>query len=260
MTLLSTGLGTTPPEATTRGRLRGAALGVIGTLAAGAAAITLHESALRRWPGSAVVSVEDALATLVLGAAGALSAWAFLVLALATASLLPTAGTPRVGGLTARVAAGLVIAASVGAAPALAAPTGAGIAVVASASRPESPGAADRPGAPPETTVPESGAVGAPVPGWTPTVSRAPAPTPTAEVGLVSTAVEGRAEAEVVVVVRGDTLWSIAARHLGDQASDQDITEAWPRWYAANRDVIGADPDHIVPGQVLRAPVDEGRP
>jgi hypothetical protein len=57
-----------------------------------------------------------------------------------------------------------------------------------------------------------------------------------------------------VVVVRGDSLWRIAAEHLGPQASDAEIAEAWPAWYAANADVIGDDPDLIYPGQELRVP------
>ena len=53
---------------------------------------------------------------------------------------------------------------------------------------------------------------------------------------------------------RGDTLWSIAARHLGPDASDAEIARAWPAWFEANRGVVGDDPDLLRPGQVLRAP------
>ena len=58
------------------------------------------------------------------------------------------------------------------------------------------------------------------------------------------------------VVRRGDTLWDIAARHLGAHASNADIERAWPRWYAANRAAIGANPQLIHPGLVLHAPSD----
>jgi nucleoid-associated protein YgaU len=58
-----------------------------------------------------------------------------------------------------------------------------------------------------------------------------------------------------VVVHRGDSLWSIARRHLGAGATDTEVAAAWPHWYAANRDVIGPDPDLLLPGQVLHAPV-----
>lgn len=57
-----------------------------------------------------------------------------------------------------------------------------------------------------------------------------------------------------VVVRRGDSLWSITARHLGPDATDAEIAVEWPRWYAANRDAVGGDPDVILPGTVLRPP------
>ena len=57
-----------------------------------------------------------------------------------------------------------------------------------------------------------------------------------------------------VVVRRGDSLWAIAARHLGRDASEAEIARAWPAWFAANRDVVGDDPDLLLPGQLLRAP------
>ncbi|MEV6286035.1 LysM domain-containing protein [Kribbella sp. NPDC051770] len=56
------------------------------------------------------------------------------------------------------------------------------------------------------------------------------------------------------VVVRGESLWSIAAAELGAGASDEAIAARWPEWYAANRAVIGADPDVLRPGQVLQTP------
>jgi nucleoid-associated protein YgaU len=52
----------------------------------------------------------------------------------------------------------------------------------------------------------------------------------------------------------GDSLWLIAAHRLGPTATDADVAVTWPRWYAANRAVIGADPDLIRPGQLLSAP------
>ncbi|WP_329484730.1 LysM peptidoglycan-binding domain-containing protein [Kribbella sp. NBC_01484] len=57
-----------------------------------------------------------------------------------------------------------------------------------------------------------------------------------------------------VDVRAGDSLWSIAARELGPNASAEAIAARWPEWYAANRQVIGSDPDLILPGQVLRIP------
>lgn len=58
-----------------------------------------------------------------------------------------------------------------------------------------------------------------------------------------------------VVVRRGDTLWSIAARQLPPSAAATRIDALWHRWYERNRAVIGADPDLLLPGQVLRAPL-----
>jgi resuscitation-promoting factor RpfA len=57
-----------------------------------------------------------------------------------------------------------------------------------------------------------------------------------------------------VVVRRGDTLWGLAARHLPPDSSAAAIAAEWPRWFEANRRVIGADPDLIRPGQRLRPP------
>jgi nucleoid-associated protein YgaU len=60
--------------------------------------------------------------------------------------------------------------------------------------------------------------------------------------------------ADGIVVHRGDTLWSIAARHLDPMATAADIDAECHRWFAANRDVIGQDPDVILPGQLLSPP------
>jgi nucleoid-associated protein YgaU len=54
-----------------------------------------------------------------------------------------------------------------------------------------------------------------------------------------------------IVVARGDTLWSIAARRLGPGASDAEIDACWRRLYDLNRAEIGADPDLIHPAQRL---------
>ena len=61
---------------------------------------------------------------------------------------------------------------------------------------------------------------------------------------------------ETIRVRAGDSLWAIAARRLGPAATREQIAREWPRWYAANRSQIGADPDLIQPGDVLRAPKD----
>ncbi|MEJ5914148.1 LysM peptidoglycan-binding domain-containing protein [Pseudokineococcus sp. 1T1Z-3] len=60
-----------------------------------------------------------------------------------------------------------------------------------------------------------------------------------------------------VVVVRGDTLWDIAARALPPGADDAEVAAAWPAWYETNRHVIGDDPDLLRPGQVLLVPTSQ---
>jgi nucleoid-associated protein YgaU len=59
------------------------------------------------------------------------------------------------------------------------------------------------------------------------------------------------------VVVRGDCLWDIAANRLraaGSAPTDAEIAVAAHAWWSVNADVIGPDPDLILPGQVLRPP------
>ncbi len=56
------------------------------------------------------------------------------------------------------------------------------------------------------------------------------------------------------MVVRGDTLWDIAAARLGTNATNPEIAAEWPRWYAKNRELIGSNPDLIFPGQRLLPP------
>lgn len=59
------------------------------------------------------------------------------------------------------------------------------------------------------------------------------------------------AQAGVVTVRPGDSLWRIAAARLVPTASDKAITAGWRRIYQANRAVIGPDPGLIRPGQHL---------
>ncbi len=61
-------------------------------------------------------------------------------------------------------------------------------------------------------------------------------------------------DTDQVAVHRGDTLWSIAAHHLGPRATSSEIDVEWHRWFAANRKVIGADANAIEPGQLLSPP------
>jgi LysM repeat protein len=58
----------------------------------------------------------------------------------------------------------------------------------------------------------------------------------------------------VVSVQPGDTLWAIAERDLPADALAGEVASRWHAIYAANRLVIGPDPDVIRPGQRLRLP------
>lgn len=96
---------------------------------------------------------------------------------------------------------------------------------------------------------------GAPTTSWVPPApTKTPQPSTPAEPSVIAQPRAETAEVDEVVVVRGDTLWGIAATHLGAGASNADIAREWPRWYATNRHVIGADPDLIYPGQILTPP------
>lgn len=79
---------------------------------------------------------------------------------------------------------------------------------------------------------------------------------PAGEAPAALAATDGPASATpaVVTVRAGDTLWGIASESLPADADAQEVARAWPRWYAANRDLIGPDPDLIRPGQRLVSP------
>lgn len=61
-----------------------------------------------------------------------------------------------------------------------------------------------------------------------------------------------------VVVQAGESLWTIAARHLGPDPTAEQIAAAWPRWWRANREAIGPDPNLIRPGLHLTVPTSSG--
>ena len=72
--------------------------------------------------------------------------------------------------------------------------------------------------------------------------------------GPVTTRDAGGPVASVVVVRPGDSLWRIAQNHLPASATTREVAASWPRWWAANRVLIGDAPDLIHPGAVLAAP------
>ncbi|HET7400003.1 MAG TPA: LysM peptidoglycan-binding domain-containing protein [Intrasporangium sp.] len=272
------------------GRPLAAAAGCAG--ASAAAVVFLTRSAWETWPAPhAVVRPEDVVLGLLAWAGAALAGWVGLGGLLTALSLLPGA----LGRLAARVAArvtpravrtalAMVLGTSLGtvALPAGAAgsaplpgraATTATLVVASAASSGPAPASADSGSDPTASGTPaaEEGAPPAPDPAFHPPAAAAasrgwlPPPPPRR-----SDADEGRllappprvtaATAELVTVRRGDTLWSIAARHLGPHASDAEVARAWPQWYAANRGVVGLDPDLLLPGQQLRPPGHGGRP
>jgi nucleoid-associated protein YgaU len=89
-------------------------------------------------------------------------------------------------------------------------------------------------------------------PGWIEAVNTTEVKTEPAPPGSARRAVA------TVVVEAGDCLWTIAAETLaatiGSEPSNAAVTAEWPRWYALNRAAIGADPDLLLPGMLLRAP------
>lgn len=201
--------------------------------------------------------VAEGLEIILLAAAGLVSAWLAALLLVGTVAALPGArlaplrswAAPIAPRLGPRIAAGLVstvvVLTPVGAAHA--APE-VGISAVAPPSGTPETGThgADTPGA-------DTPGTGTPEPGWRPTGPPRPAGSSTA-IDLVS---RGTAAPDSVVVRSGDTLWDITARHLGADADAATIATVWPLWFEANRDVIGADPDLILPGTRLVPPSDE---
>jgi resuscitation-promoting factor RpfA len=181
------------------------------------------------------------------------------------AAIVAETVTPAAGRRLARLAVGLTVAAGSVAStvPATAAPGGETVAVpAAAASLPgiQRPGGAHQ--SSPSATPPDGSewpAIGRPgrAGGWVPDVPPAAAePTPPAPPVRLVAAVprDGEAIIDEVVVRRGDSLWQIAARALGGDATDAEIATEWPRWYETNRDVVGDDPDLLLPGTLLRPP------
>ncbi|MGH2699848.1 MAG: LysM peptidoglycan-binding domain-containing protein [Actinomycetota bacterium] len=60
-------------------------------------------------------------------------------------------------------------------------------------------------------------------------------------------------ETRVVTVAKGDCLWSLAAEALGT-ADPGRIDGYWRAIYRVNHRVVGRDPNHLLPGQVLILP------
>jgi hypothetical protein len=71
---------------------------------------------------------------------------------------------------------------------------------------------------------------------------------------LPDTAPKADGSESVRIVRPGDSLWRIASDDLPASASTSTICRRVETWYAANRAVIGPDPDLILPGTELTQP------
>jgi hypothetical protein len=238
---------------------QGAAAATVSLTVVGAG-VALGRSTVHEWSvvGQPGATPDEALVLVAAGMALALILW----LALSTAAVLLSHVPGQCGVMAARVAdawapsvsrrlAGALLGvAAVGAvAPGVASaasPTVLASVVGDSAATPAGLVTGDGPGFSSTATLSSREA---PAPGWLPVrpVARADAkpdlltPVP-------------RPEPDQVVVCRGDTLWDLARRDLGPDATDAEVAESWPRWHAANRRVIGPDPGRLRPGQILRRP------
>lgn len=194
-----------------------------------------------RWVDA--IGVDAAVGTLAAAALWLLAAWVIVGLGAALAGRLPGAA----GALARRTA---LIALPRALYRAAAGAAGLGIVLspaVASAAAPH-PGGTPAASTPVPAPLTPTSSVRVPqLPIAHPADPRSPDPRP-------STAPVHAAGVRTVTVRPGDSLWRIAAAHLGRAPSAARVAAAWPRWFGANRAVIGADPDLLLPGEVLHAP------
>jgi nucleoid-associated protein YgaU len=240
---------------------RAAALGGIATVAAGGLAWATGRAA---WSGTSrlgtgSVAVADGVLVLVAGLTAVVALGGALAALLGAVAVLPHGvgsaprravlrRAPRWAGRSATVLLALSLASPAAAVPGAPAErtvataertVATAVGPVASAAPEESSGATPR----------GEAAVEVPLPGWTPPAERL-----SADAGLVAAGGSPLDADRTVVVHRGDTLWAIAARHLGPGATAEEVAQAWPRWHESNRSVIGDDPDLLLPGQQLTPP------
>ncbi|WP_432486833.1 LysM peptidoglycan-binding domain-containing protein [Kineococcus sp. SYSU DK018] len=239
------------------------ALAVGAALAALPAAAAAVVVALSAPAARAALAGNAALADLLTALCGTVASLLLLALAgsvllagLAEAREQPGRRRPAAGELPARgVPAPVrrVVALVVG----LAVGTGAASAASAAPRAPEAGWAANAPLEPGTST---SGDLPTDLPVTTPDPAWAPLPEPRTAPALPSADLPGGTRPVVadtgaeVVVQRGDSLWSLARALSGPDADAGDVLQEQQRLYAANADVIGADPDLLLPGQVLRLP------
>lgn len=252
-----------------RSARRATALGVALSLAAGCVAVAAgaHVNRLLDSTAAGALTPEHGLEVLCAGGAGLAAAWLALILLGAAACArgrrdpVRRAAEALAPVLTARIAASLIGSvalvggtAAAHATPPPSSPIGVTQPLHApppTLATPAMPGAQGSGDLAPAVTVPPEAADDIPDPGWRPTSPPGRHTVDDAAISLVS---RGSARPDSVVVRSGDTLWAIAARHLGEEADAGAIAAEWPRWYEANRESIGADPDLLLPGTVLIPP------
>jgi len=249
-------------------RRRSAVAGLAtGALAAGT--VLLSAVAARGAEAVRATGPQDPAAVLVSLAAGAAAVIAARLTLCAAAAAIALAG--QAAGRGAPAAVRIAVATSPRSCrPALAGLLAGSIAlgVAGPAAAAPGPGAA-RPAAAstasvgePGPQLPSAGWPGLPRPGWLPSPPphRPAAVTSAADLRLVTSAVSRSAADDEIVVRRGDTLWHQAAPALGPGASAAEIGAEWPRWWQANRQAIGPDPDLLMPGTRLTAPSSPTQP
>lgn len=227
---------------------------VLALLTAGAALTWLLATwTLDAWgvlTGSAVVTVDAVLGVVAAAAGTGTGIWLLAGTSWCALSLVRGLEAPALTPLALRrllvlmLGAGLAATASPGHAATVPASAGAAQSVPGWQPTGQAPG----PGPGRHAAAAPGPGAGAPwVPGPPPGATRPAEPGPGP--GSGADAATGRR-----VVAPGDTLWDIAARDLGPDATPAQIAQAWPAWHARNLDTIGPDPDRIFPGQRLRPP------
>ncbi|MFB0833394.1 LysM peptidoglycan-binding domain-containing protein [Arthrobacter halodurans] len=238
------------------------ATGALGVVLAASGAVLLADAPARALWGVAVSPASaERWAALALSACGiaVLLWWALAWCAAFAAALLARSGRPArarrlaiLSPASMRRVAAAVVGAQLALAPAAQAQATSAHQPSASIAAPiaVSASSAPHPSAPHPSASDDDGAA-PPDPGWRP--ERPAATLDRILGGGRADRASGPAGRELVVLA-GDSLWSIADRTLGGLATDAEIAREWPRWYHANREAIGADPDLLAVGTVLYAP------
>lgn len=220
---------------------------------AGMAAVALLLSGVTPAPGEIAAAlstpqrtVDTAGADALLLSAAGLAAWCVWAWGALGLALTAASAAPGLAGAVARLLLRAVLPAGARRVAALALGVGLGLSVAAPALAGTSTGPNPGPAAASRLAVPD----------WPSTESTTVPDWPSVE----GTAVPDRPGGETPgahVVVAGDCLWDIAEdalRRSGPEPATADVVAAVHAWWSANADVIGPDPDLILPGQVLRPP------